>query len=286
MGSGNGQSINSRFTLAPTFYPASNSTNPKLQNVIASHLKHNAQDRSYGIILDVGLSSRTLVTCCVYGCTDYDGFQAPEQFSQESSTVPVLIVKDSVLDASCMWCRKFSVERQKWSTSAVHGYESSMRSFETTVDLSGYSIGLEDQHEVGTFGFYGYNQHGETRGFTAHHAVSSAQRGASLVSPSTLELSLRLEMLRNGKKLGQKSQLEKNVLHTTFANYLPDPTSTYVCGGNHTGAMVVYGKNFGRVIDYTEAFKKDVIFTHNERLHEEGLKEFDYPSRHDKQKIY
>ena len=275
------QPLYSGWAPYPHFYPVSGEFNSGHLDTISYYLKRNAQGHSYGLVLDIGLSSDTRVTCCVFGVAGCQKFQVPKELNSNNLALPIVVVQDSI----GFWSSALYSEdpERSWVSSSVHGYNRSEVSFETVIDLSGYSVGLKnDSHEAGTFGFYGYDENGKVRGFSAFHTMSSAKTGNSIVSPSNLELALRYHNLRRMRNPDKKYQEELNVLEASFCNQRQESTSIDQNADIQT--VRVIGKSFGTVLAHNCELQGDILDIHNQRLCSGNTqqKSFAHPSKENK----
>lgn len=175
------------FGPEPRLYALSVESTPKgvmsrfLQE-IRRYLVVNKDPDSFGSLFNVGVSTNTKVMCCVFGSRNPNKFKAPKELIYGDTSVPVLIIADSVNEAATS-----NGPPTSWVTKPVR---SSVK-----IDLSGYSVGQKgDMDEAGSFGFYGDIDKKAFYGFTAAHCTPKAEYGSIIVSPSTRELTGRLEV--------------------------------------------------------------------------------------------
>ena len=143
-------------------------------------LKANKHPNSFGSIFDVGISTNTRVMFCVFGSKSPDKFNVDPELRYEGISIPVVVVEDAITDAAL-------------DPTRLPNWQKNIR--DATVDLCGYSVGHEGVvSDAGSFGFYGVHQ-GEIYGFTAAHCTPGAGPECVIVSPSTVELSGRLQYI-------------------------------------------------------------------------------------------
>ena len=127
------------------FYPVTAGFDSGILDDISYDLKQNAQEHSYGLLIDIGLTPGTQVTCCVFGCPDHNTFQVPKELKSDQLVIPIVRIKNCIVKCNtiCTLCPGNSEDT--WKKYPVHGYNSlSPPSFETAVDWSGYSVGLSN----------------------------------------------------------------------------------------------------------------------------------------------
>jgi hypothetical protein len=148
---------------------------------IRKYLLENKHVDSFGSLFDVGVSANTKVMCCVFGSKTPDKFGAPTELISKEIRVPVLVINDSISAAALS-----NSPPPSWINQPVH--------HASKIDLSGYSVGQQgDMDEAGSFGFYAEMSQQVIYGFTAAHCTPRAEKESIIVSPSTRELTGRLQ---------------------------------------------------------------------------------------------
>jgi hypothetical protein len=227
-------------------------------------LVQNKHAESFGSLFNVGISTNTKVMCCVFGSRTPETFIAPTELICEGTSVPVLIIEDSVNDAAT------SSPPSRWINKPVHYAEK--------IDLSRYNVGQQgDMEEAGSFGFYGNNDKGTCYGFTAAHCTPRAEDGSIIVSPGTRELTGRLEVAlqytpfapKPGRILRTKEEEVKSLLE--FWQSEDSDKGCKICEKMESGeirerTIKLLGRKFGTVKGKSATYMKGVLEEHNRRL--------------------
>jgi len=246
-------------------------------------LEKNKHPDSFGSIFDVGISTSTRVTCCVFGSKSPGTFVVAKELRCGEISIPVLVIKDMIVNTAVS-----EMPPPNWLTKIRHANNA-------MVDLSGYSVGLEgDVCEAGSFGFYGVHEE-KIYGFTAAHCTPGAQQGSVIVSPSTRELTCRLQTVvpytSFNPDTGSKKRLRPTVkqkevkdllLRWTQVDSTPGCEIVERVGSGESQEIrkreiMLLGQPFGTVEAISTAYKLGVLEEHNQRLKELNTELFALP---------
>lgn len=234
-------------------------------------LVQNRHADSFGSLFNVGISTNTKVMCCVFGSRTPDKFIAPTELICEGISVPVLIIEDSVNEAAA------SNPPSSWVNKAVHYAEK--------IDLSGYSVGQQgDMEEAGSFGFYGNTNKKACYGFTAAHCTPRAEDECIIVSPSTRELTGRLEVAvqytsfaPNPVRIVRAREDEVQLLLRAWQSEDSDEgcriREITESGEIRERTIKLLGQKFGKVKGKSATYVEGVLEKHNGRLDQHNFDE-------------
>lgn len=241
---------------------------------IGKIVEDNKHLGSYGVILRLGISPNTKVHCCIFGSKEPKEFRGPPRIFGKGISLPVLIVKD--------WTRTLS------TTSDVHDSwkKVPVLPLKNKIDLSGQSVGLQgDTTEAGSFGFYAKDAK-ETYGLTAAHCVPRAQSGDKIVSPSALELTSRLDFIKDHtdvsltphRKSLQNAERKEEAMKLLGAMHRKESLGGCVILEDFQRKEVILsGPIFGEVIASQLDHKEDLLLLHNRQLVDQRKKDFTLP---------
>lgn len=242
-------------------------------------LEKNKHADSFGSLFNVGISTNTRVMCCVFGSSTPDQFLAPRELVCEGISASVLVIQDCINGTATS-----SRAPASWLNRPVREA--------VEIDLSGYSVGEQgDMEEAGTFGFYGDDDERAIFGFTAAQCTPGADRGSVIVSPSTCELTGRLEaavtytsFAPNPKRIHSQREAEVESLLKNWINEeCHEGCLIRECMESDEGVRTrerkvkLLGRKFGTVKGKSETYKGNILEEHNRRLGEEKVPGFDLP---------
>jgi len=258
---------------------------PQLLKEIGIILKRNKHPGSFGSIFDVGISTNTRVTCCVFGSKSPGTFVVAKELCCGKASIPVLVIEDMIDNTTIS-----KMPPTNWLKMIRHANNG-------MVDLSGYSVGLEgDVNEAGSFGFYGVHKE-KIYGFTAAYCTPGAQQGSVIVSPSTRELTCRLQTAvrytsfspegsKIGPSPGKQKEVEDLLGRWTQADSTPGCEIVERVGSGESQKIknreiMLLGEPFGTVKAISSTYKLDVLEEHNQRLRGLNAELFTLPGEGD-----
>lgn len=266
--------MNRPFGPEPRLYPFQGEGLPRetfshFLREIRQCLENNKHADSYGALFGIGLSPKTAIQCCIIGSRTPEKFFYPKELIHEGFRVPVFLQEDYIWPAAV-------APPHSWVKTVKHAEK---------IDLSGYSVGLSrDTVEAGSFGFYAGNRERNIYGFTAAHCTPTAKSGDEVVSPSSLELTGRLQVAlpytsfsSASRKVTQKVQKEVEVMLREFT---PEECENGCEIYNHEllgKRIILDGKPFGTIVRKKVIHKSGIIHQHNARLIAENHPDFMLP---------